>query len=97
MAHLLLYDENKRVLHLAHLGLRVGDEVGGDVTAVELHSLHDLYLVFQRLAVLFSLIATKLEQRTTNNKHVLLIPLGLRGRRKRRLRLRPLLFWANWS
>ena len=52
MACLLLYDEDERVLHLAHPCLGVGDEVGGDVAAVKLHPLHHLDLVVQRLAVL---------------------------------------------
>src|ERR1700756_3799165 len=49
---LLLVDEDVGVLHLnAHL-VGVGDEVGRDVAAIELHALDDVELGFQRLGFL---------------------------------------------
>lgn len=54
LAHLLFYDEDDGVLQFAHLRLGVGDEVRGDVPAVEPHSLYHLYFVVQCLAVLRS-------------------------------------------
>mmetsp|Transcript_24962 Transcript_24962/g.43105 ORF Transcript_24962/g.43105 Transcript_24962/m.43105 type:complete len:411 (+) Transcript_24962:646-1878(+) len=49
--HLLLVQHDERVLQLTFLGLVVRDEVGGDVTAIELHALDDLELVVQCFAV----------------------------------------------
>jgi len=49
---LLLGKEDERLLELDLLGLGVGDEVGGDEAAVELHALGDLELVLDGLALL---------------------------------------------
>jgi hypothetical protein len=49
---LLLREEDERLLELDLLGLGVGDEVGGDEAAVELHALGDLKLVLGGLALL---------------------------------------------
>jgi hypothetical protein len=49
---LLLGEEDERLLKLDLLGLGVGDEVGGDEAAVELHALGDLKLVLDGLALL---------------------------------------------
>ncbi|KAK1245315.1 hypothetical protein MKX08_004944 [Trichoderma sp. CBMAI-0020] len=49
---LLLREEDQRVLKLDLGGLGIGDEVGGDVTAVESHTLGNLELVLQGLALL---------------------------------------------
>mmetsp|Transcript_4375 Transcript_4375/g.10447 ORF Transcript_4375/g.10447 Transcript_4375/m.10447 type:complete len:332 (+) Transcript_4375:816-1811(+) len=51
-ADLLLHQQNERVLHLARLRLGIGDEVGTDVSAIELHALDDLELVLQGLSIL---------------------------------------------
>ena len=50
--NLLLGEEDQRVLELDLGALGVGDEVRGDVTAVELHSFGDLKLVLDGLALL---------------------------------------------
>jgi len=47
---LLFVDENIGVLEDALHRLRIGDEVGGEITAVELHSLDDLEVGFEALA-----------------------------------------------
>ncbi|KAK1251115.1 hypothetical protein MKX07_005670 [Trichoderma sp. CBMAI-0711] len=49
---LLLGEQDQGVLKLNLGGLGVGDEVGGDVSAVESHTLGHLELVLQRLALL---------------------------------------------
>ena len=49
---LLLGEEDQRLLELNLGALGVGDEVGGDVTTVKLHSLGDLELVLNGLALL---------------------------------------------
>ena len=49
---LLLGEEDQRVLELNLGALGVGDEVGRDVAAVELHSLGDLELILDGLALL---------------------------------------------
>jgi len=49
---LLLGKKDEGLLELDLLGLGVGDEVGGDKTAVELHALGDLKLVLDCLALL---------------------------------------------
>ncbi|KAF3799563.1 Heat shock protein 60, partial [Colletotrichum gloeosporioides] len=49
---LLLGEEDQGLLELDLLGLGIGDEVGGDETTVEAHTLGDLELVDQSLALL---------------------------------------------
>ena len=49
---LLLREEDEGLLELDLLGLGVGDEVGGDEAAVELHALGNLKLVLDGLALL---------------------------------------------
>ena len=44
--------EDVGVFELRPLGVLVGDEVGGEVAAIELHTLHDFELVVQGLAFL---------------------------------------------
>mmetsp|Transcript_80850 Transcript_80850/g.168729 ORF Transcript_80850/g.168729 Transcript_80850/m.168729 type:complete len:618 (+) Transcript_80850:65-1918(+) len=50
----LVVEQHQGVLHLDLLGLGVGDEVRRDVPSVDLHTLNDLQLVHQGLAVLNS-------------------------------------------
>lgn len=49
---LLLGEEDQRLLEFNLGALGIGDEVGGDVAAVELHSLGDLELILNGLALL---------------------------------------------
>jgi len=52
ISHLLLREEDQGVLELDLLGLGVGDEVGRDESAVELHSFGDFEFVVDGLSVL---------------------------------------------
>ncbi|PKS09713.1 hypothetical protein jhhlp_004334 [Lomentospora prolificans] len=49
---LLLREEDQGLLELDLLGLGIGNEVGGDEAAVETHTLSDLHLVLESLALL---------------------------------------------
>ncbi len=49
---LLLVDENVRILHLHPHLVGIGDEIGGDVAAVELHAFDDVEFGLQRLGFL---------------------------------------------
>lgn len=93
MACLLLYDEDERVLHLAHLCLGVGDEVGGDVAAVKLHPLHHLDLVVQRLAVLLRFSPQEKKKaaiRTIGTpRHRMAVKSNRNGRKSNRKHRRP--------
>ena len=48
----LLVDEDVRALELGHHLLGIGDEVGGDIAAVELHALDHFELAFEALRLL---------------------------------------------
>lgn len=51
VGNLLLGDEQVGVIELGPLSLRVGDEVGRDEASVELHTLDEIDLVLQSLAI----------------------------------------------
>ena len=52
VGELLLVQEDERILELGHHLLGVGDEVGREVAAVELHALDDFELELERLGLL---------------------------------------------
>src|SRR5690606_11124378 len=51
VADLLVVDQDERIFQNGNLLVRIVDEVGRQVAAVELHAFHDVQFVFKRLAV----------------------------------------------